>query len=250
MQIFQTAAILGRTVDYGEADRICTLLTRERGKISALARNAKKSRKRYGGALSLFVIGSATLQPPTRGEMFRLEQFRCDTDLGPRISPDIIKVAHGSYVIELARELWPTDQPDPQSYDLLQETLQILADHPPSPPLLRSFELKILGAAGMSPSLDLCVGCGRPVEGAMVTFNINRGGLICPNCGSEGIQLAGAAHLALKALQREPLPDSLKCEMSPRNARSIRDLMVLLLQSLLQKELRSLSFISQLSNSS
>ena len=56
-QAILTAAIVLRVTDYGEADRIVTLLTESHGKVSALARGAKKSRKRFGAALGLFGCG-------------------------------------------------------------------------------------------------------------------------------------------------------------------------------------------------
>ncbi len=56
-----TPAVVLRTVDYGEADRVVTLLCREGGKRSALARGARRSSKRFGAGLSLFGVGEATL---------------------------------------------------------------------------------------------------------------------------------------------------------------------------------------------
>src|SRR4051794_31316296 len=66
-------AIVVRVVDYGEADRVATLLLRAQGKVSALARGARRSRKRYGG-LELFARGEATLREG-RGELWGLEGF-------------------------------------------------------------------------------------------------------------------------------------------------------------------------------
>ena len=70
-----TAAIVLRTVDYGEADRVVTLFTRDHGKLSALARGARKSVKRFGAALGLFGVGEAVLVDKPNVELATLERF-------------------------------------------------------------------------------------------------------------------------------------------------------------------------------
>ena len=70
-----TPAIVLRTVDYGEADRVVTLFTRDAGKLSALARGARKSVKRFGAALGLFGVGEAVLVDKPNVELSALERF-------------------------------------------------------------------------------------------------------------------------------------------------------------------------------
>lgn len=244
-----TAALLARKVDFGEADRICTLLTRARGRISAVARAARRSRKRYGGALSLFVIGQATLAPARRGDLLQLERFDVDEDLAGAMGMDIVKVAHGSYIVELARELWPPGQPEPEAFDLTCDVLRVLATGAPSASLLRCFELSLLRLMGLAPVLDRCVECGAaPGEGAR--YSAVRGGVVCAGCGSAGaageVPLPPAAREGLQWLGAAP-PARAAVYASSRSAtRQMREAMHGTVRHHVGKELRSLEFLLQL----
>ena len=74
MQKRVSAAIVVRLVDYGEADRIVTLMTRDFGKVAALARGARRSGRRFGGGLGLFGVGEAQLTQ-RRGELWSFDSF-------------------------------------------------------------------------------------------------------------------------------------------------------------------------------
>jgi DNA repair protein RecO (recombination protein O) len=244
MDCIRTPALVARFVDYGEADRICTLLARSHGKVSALARGARRSRRRFGGALSLFVVGEATLRPPRHGELYGLERFDAVEDLASRIAEDVIKLGHGSYLLELTRELWPTAQPEPAAFDLLLAALRALAGGPAAPALLRAYELQLLGAVGLAPALDRCVVCGRPPSGP-ARVNVARGGVLCQGCG-DGLPLADATHALLRELQRVPLGSAAALPASVEAAREARNLTLLVLRHVLGKELRSVEFLLQL----
>ena len=105
-RVLVTPAIVLRTVDYGEADRVVTLLSRDEGKLSAIARGARKSKRRFGAALSLFGVGEARLTERAGAELGTLESFSSQRGF-PGLYADVAKVAHGSYACELARELAP-----------------------------------------------------------------------------------------------------------------------------------------------
>jgi len=240
-----TPALLARVVNYGEADRICTLLTEALGKVDALARSARRSRKRFGGALSLFVLGQAALQPPRRGGLLLLDQFDALEDLSAAISSDLVKVAHGSYVLEVARELWPAEQPEPEAFALLCDTLRALAHSPPSPALLRCFELRLLTVVGLAPSLDRCVRCGleQQEDG---WFDLLRGGALCQRCGPADRPLPAQLRRMLLDLARLQPAEAAAVVQPPEVARRTRELMLATMQHHLGKRLKSLDFLIQL----
>ncbi len=246
-----TPAVLARSVDYGEADRICTLLTPERGKTSVLAKAARRSRKRFGGALSLFVLGEAVIRP-TRGELGLLERFDAREDFSGRISADLVKVAHGSYLLELAREFWPPEQRDPELFELVVTAMRVLADHPASPSLLRSYELKLLALVGLVPAIDHCAACGLVIEPASLpelAFGIDGSGVFCPGCVDQQASprtIPAALHEHLVALVRGSLSEAAVQAVERPVARAARDLMLEVTRHHLGKELRSVQFISQL----
>ena len=254
-------ALVARIVDYGEADRICTLLSDERGKIDVLARGARRSRRRFGAALSLFVLGDAVVKPG-RGELYQLESLESREDFAAMIGLDVVKVAHGSYLTELVRELWPAGQAEPALFELLLTALRELAEAAPSAALLRAVELKLLTLVGSMPSLARCVECGSvvasdpsialdpdavpPRGAAPFGFSLAKGGLICGACGAEGLPLSAALRQLLLALGRTPIGALREQRMDPALGRAARELVQAVLQYQLGKELPSWRFLSDL----
>lgn len=243
-----TRAWVARSVDYGEADRVVTLLTEDRGRISALARSARRSRKRFGGALSLFVEGRARLRQG-RGELFALESFEPVRDLAPNLGSDLIKVTHGSYVLELARELWPAEQAEPELYTLMGEALEVIAATPPAALTLRAYELQLLRILGFAPALDHCARCDRDaadVPAGPWAFSVTAGGSICPLCGPAGWPLSAEVQEALRWLASAALAEAAPRQLEAGVRRDIRDLLQMVLRHHLGKSLKSWDFVVQL----
>lgn len=245
-----TRALLARVVDFRESDRICDLLCETEGRIPVIARGARRSRKRFGGALSLFVLGEATIRTPNRsgaGAMASLERFDCIEDMAPGLTRDLVSVAHGSYILELARELWPEAQPDPACFALVHEALRVLAAGDPSPALLRCYELRLLEAMGLAPSVTRCVGCGAiPGPEDRVTFNVARGGITCGSCRGQGTSLDPAVRRRIMALASSPLDLARSLESEKGEASVVRNATVALVRHHLGKPLKSLQFILEL----
>jgi DNA repair protein RecO (recombination protein O) len=248
MEQINTLAFLAQSIDYGDSDRICTLLTQVKGKISAIAKGAKKSRKRFGGALSFFILGEAMLRMSAsgRGDFWILERFTSKEDFGGSIAQDLIKLGHGSYLLELARELWPLSSPEPQGFALLHEAFRALVGSPPTSALLRAFELQMLAAMGLAPVLDRCVNCNQLILGEPVSFDEIRGGIICEACGTGRMTLGPEVHQCLSTLQDASLIDATRLEVLPQVGRSMRDVMQRFLQCILNKNMRSMDFMYQL----
>ncbi len=203
-QVTLTQAIVLRVTDYGEADRIVTLLTERHGKVSALARGAKKSRKRFGAALGLFGCGEASLRE--RSDLWILEELHAQRGF-LRLGQELGRFGHACYVCELCQHLCPPHEPEPQVYALLCAFLQRLDDLPlsdrPSVSPLRSFELRLLDAVGLGLSLRACAACGadlaRELEASLRSGERGRtasaGSGTLPLWGGSGTAAAGSAHL-------------------------------------------------------
>jgi DNA repair protein RecO (recombination protein O) len=200
-----------RAVDYGERDRVVTLLSRDRGKLSAFARGARTSRRRFGGVLEPFTLVSAELSE-RGGDLWGLEDASAERAFGG-IRGDLLRIACASYAVELAREMVRDAEPHEELFDALVAYLERLDAAPARPWDLRRLELDVLGAAGLAPALDDCARCGRPSGDAPARFDPAQGGVLCGACASTGGSGARAASpgvvLALRALQRgeEVAPD-------------------------------------------
>jgi DNA repair protein RecO (recombination protein O) len=207
-----------RTVDYGESDRVVTLLTAERGKVAAFARGARASRRRFGGALEPFTLLQAEARERRGADLLSLDSVSVQRGFGA-IRGDLARIACAGYACELARELVRDSEPHPALLSLLVDYLARLDGGPARPTALRAYELGALEAAGLRPCLTGCARCGAaPGPGGRLAFDPAQGGVLCPAC--ERAASPAAPRLAvgtvealarlqaggLAAGQEEPLP--------------------------------------------
>jgi DNA repair protein RecO (recombination protein O) len=246
-----TDAVLLGSVAYGDADRVVTLFTRAHGKVSAMARGARKSQKRFGGGLAHFVLGEAALRERRGAELMLLEGFHVRRDHS-RLALDVVKMGHASYGTELVRELCPPHRPDEALLELLLELYAVVESTIPRADTLRAFELKLLGELGLRPSLDRCVGCDdlEPVTLDRAILDAGRGGLLCARCAPSARgtlrALPPSARARLLALEGGSLAEAAARPPAPETEVSAREAMSALLSVHLAHEPRSVEFLKKL----
>jgi len=157
-----TPAIVLRAINYGESDRVVTLIGRATGRLSALARGARKSQKRFGGGLGLCAVGDAGLRERHGAELLTLERFDL-RESHASFATDIARMAHAAYVAELVSKLCAPRQVELEVYDWLLAFLGALDRHGASAERLRVFELGLLARLGFGPMLETCAVCGGAV---------------------------------------------------------------------------------------
>jgi len=259
-----THALVLRVSDFGESDRVVTLLTEQHGKVSALARGAKSSRRRFGAALGLFGCGEAVLRE--KRDLWILEDLHSTRGF-VRLGQELGRFSHACYACELSQHLCPPHAPEPTIYRLLLELLDYLdrlplSDRPAVEPL-RSFELRLLDAVGLGISLNQCATCGTDVPRALyVPFDVVRGGVHCPDTcfGAPtpmelGLIFSGlsgglpeAVRAALIALA-ESRPDRQPTGISAAVLSACRDVLLAVMRHHLGRDLRAVEFISKLNRS-
>ena len=250
-EALSSRAIVLRAVPYRDADLILTLYTRERGRLSALARSARKSKRRFGSALQLFTISQLELRS-RGGELWTMTNAEPVVSYA-QLALDMASYAHASYGTELVRELTAAEQVEPGLFELIVALYDELEQRGPLPMVLRAFELALLQVVGLAPVLDQCVGCGqRALDGPGLVLDPTRGGVCCAVCAAlargVGVRqlspgalrvLAGAQRLHSLAEARElPVP-------AASDAAEARDTMVALLLLHIGKPLKSVEFIAK-----
>ncbi len=246
----ETDAVVLRTTAVGESDQVVMLYTRSLGRISAIARGARSSRKRFGGALGMLVVSEVALGRRLRGgDLWALERATVVANHAA-LASDPIVLGHASYALELVRELTPEETPDPEILGLIVALWAALASGP-SPTALRGFELRLCELLGSGVALDRCVACGRHDDldqGAI--FDPVRGGVVCRTCAptSRGLGVrplsAGARRYLLDAAAT-PLGPGAVLDAADGDRVSARDAMLAFVGHLVGKPLRTVAFVAQ-----
>lgn len=188
MSTFTTPAILLRRVDYGDYDLIITFFSLNRGKISAIAKSAKKSAKRFSGVLELFSVMEIGCREPRMPGLPVLEEATLQQPF-PGIRRDIQKTAYASYWVELVQGWMEENQKQVRLYRLLEYALQqIDGETMPKEGLSILFQMRFLQLCGLAPNLMACSGCRSPIShipGRSLTVDSSRGGILCERCAGE-----------------------------------------------------------------
>jgi DNA repair protein RecO (recombination protein O) len=240
MERFDDDALVLSTMDYGETDRLVTLLTREHGKLTAFAAGARKSKRRFAGALEPFMRLRVHIVE-TRGSTVRLDS--ADIVAGYYAArEDLSLIARALYAVELCRELTRDHEPQPELFLLLEEYLARLDAKEAGPTSLLAFELSALAHAGLMPRFDTCTLCGGE-PGERPRFDQAHGGTVCEPCGGrarESVAVPVALLSGLRALQegqRTPLPADLRARA--------RGLLNVFISHHLGRRLKSVDFMAQ-----
>ena len=203
MKGIETRGLIVKCTDYGESDRIVTVITERMGKVRGIAKGARRSIKRFGGCLETFSLVSLLIREGKSlsyiGEGRVLKDFR-------EIKKDIEKISYGSYMLEISEavaldddaqfeNLAPNNEPVSDTvFSLLLDAIKSLANSREPEAEARGFEVRLLAMAGYLPSFLNCLSCrGSVLEGEKnkvrvsfdsALFSSARGGVLCTKCAA------------------------------------------------------------------
>ena len=160
--------------------------------MSALARGARKSQRRFGGALQPYVLMNAHFRPG-RGELAHLERVSVGRSFH-RILRSLEAIGSAGAALAVIRERVPEHEPEPAVFDAAVRFLAALDEGAPPAEGLLSLQIRVLTILGFAPTLDRCVGCGKiPERGRAASFDAARGGIVCRACGGGRLVLSADA---------------------------------------------------------
>lgn len=242
--------------NWGEADKMVSLLTRECGRVEAAAFGCRRPKSTLAAGMQIFSHLDAELTEGGRIWTVRQcalkERFR-------RLSEDLTTMAYGSFVAELALELFPEHEPAPDAFDRLVQIFRAFAERNPRLVALAA-AYQLLSLAGLALHLESCVHCGTPFIEPM-SVAIDEGGVLCGDCRTEDTPPFSASLKAfietLTSLDWQAFASPKKEAQAEERAQSpffvkkqellaAESLLLTYLRTLFGKPLRSLAFISQL----
>ncbi|MEW6296392.1 MAG: DNA repair protein RecO [Thermodesulfobacteriota bacterium] len=246
----RTPAIVLRARIHGESDKIVTFVTRDWGKVTGIAKGAKRSRRRFVNVLEPFTHVHLRFRPGQANELAFI--FGCDLVRSFQApSRDLRRFALASYAAELVDAMVVGREPGQEIYTLLLDSLTLLEDDAAwSPLFLPAFEFLLLTHVGYEPNLTACQHCGAPLPepGCAAAFSPSLGGLLCGRCREHGgatlVLSAETLHL-LRRPKRAGLRALLAAEAPSRVCHEVRALAARLLTHHLPRPLKSLTFLEQ-----
>jgi DNA repair protein RecO (recombination protein O) len=240
--LYRDEAIVLRTHKLGEADRIITLLTRQHGRVRAVAKGVRRTSSRWGSRLEPFT--HVDLQLAEGRSLDVITQAETLTPFWGGIGIDYDRYTAGTVMLETADRLVAEErEPSPQQFLLLVGGLRAMAGGQAAPSqVLDSYLLRSLAVAGWAPSFEHCARCGE--EGPHRWFNPAAGGVLCSACRVPGSATPAAGTITvLGALLAGDWPVVESAD--PRHLKEASGVVAAYLAWHLERGLRSLAYLER-----
>ena len=241
-----TEGIVLREAKYKEADKILTVLTSDRGKLTVSARNSRKKGGGISAAAQLLVWSELTLSE-YRGR-WTLTDAATKTEFRS-LRRDLDKLALGSYFAELTEVMVPEGQTAPEVLSLLLNALYALDSLDRPLPLVKAaFELRLLTLSGFAPALNGCALCGREPEDPV--FHLREGVLHCRGCrlaGGISLPLSRGTLAAMRYITRCPAKRLFSFRMEEAALEQLAGVCEAFLLTQLERGFHTLDFYKQIS---
>jgi DNA repair protein RecO (recombination protein O) len=198
----KSLAIVLRLVEFSETSLVVTLFTRDFGKITALAKGARRPKGPFEAALDLLALVRVVFLHKSSDALDLLTEAKLERRFRAA-ARDLSRLYAGYYVAELLAELTDEDDPHPELFDEANRTLELLDCDAPVAAALLALELSALRLLGHLPSLRECVGCGAAVANeGRIPFGLVAGGVLCPKCRSGQRSVVSISAAALEAMRQ------------------------------------------------
>ena len=236
-------AIVLRHSDWGEADRLLGLYTRETGKLRAIAKGVRKPRSRKAGHLEPFTRVSLLL---AKGRDMWIVTQAETVNAHLCLREDLERVGYAAYAVELLDRFTYEEGENPGLYRLLADTLARL-DTEPEPGLpVHYYEIRLLDLLGFRPQLFNCIHCGDTIQPVDQYFSPSLGGVLCPRCGAAtpgANPISMAALKYLRHFQRSTYQEAARAHPQPEVEHEVERLMQHYLTYLLERGLNTPAFL-------
>jgi DNA repair protein RecO (recombination protein O) len=202
----KSEALVLRSIRYGEADRILHLYTPTRGRLSAIAKGARRPRSRFGGRLEPFFRLNLVLHEG-RSDLLTVTSA-ATVAAYPDLRADAGALDSAARACDAVSRLFDSGEAHPGVFHLLCNELALLDESPAHACLANqlAFRLKLLLAAGLAPQLAACVSCGAQEH--LGGFSAAAGGVVCSACEASAFPLDEEAHAFMRGALGQSLAEA------------------------------------------
>jgi DNA repair protein RecO (recombination protein O) len=234
MSLEKSAAIILRVVDFSNTSCVVTMYTRDFGKITALAKGARRSKSPFEAALDVLSICHVVFVHKSTDALDILTEAKLERRFRAA-ARDLNQLYLAYYFVELTTALTEHVDPQPELFDLLEAAIIGLDQGESNEHWMLRFEMRLLSIIGHGPALDFCVSCGRKVEGeSQVWFSIAASGLMCGKCRPGNRNVVQVSEKAIETLKRfSDLGDAWRLPIDESVAGQVRGIVNQLIMHLL-----------------
>jgi DNA repair protein RecO (recombination protein O) len=236
MALRESEAIVLRTYPLREADLLVTLFTRAEGKVHGVARSAKKSKRRFGGALEPLTYVRAFYDVREGQELTRLDSFEVIE------SPLAVEVSYAravalGHIAELLDELLPDREANDAIFRLTLSVLHVLTGSEVWMPVTY-FDLWLTRLVGFLPELTECIACGRSLNSSRAWFHALADGLMCADHKRlASSELSGESRTLAAHMFRTPVESFVGVHWPKSQCADLRKFLIQILERHIEKKL-------------
>jgi DNA repair protein RecO (recombination protein O) len=246
-RVYRTEAIIIRRSDFGEADRLLTIITPQ-GKRRVVAKGARKTTSRLAGHIELFTHTTLLLAVGRNLDIITQSTILHSFDT---LRGDLRRIGAAYYAAELIDRLTEEEDENRPAFALLIAALAALDTTRNVDLVLRFYELHLLGYLGYRPHLYHCAACHEPLTEAADRFSVSAGGVLCPRCASSdrsALPMSLNAFKLLRFLQAQPLEAIERLTISAAVRAEVEQLLRPYIRRILERDLKSVAFLEEVNN--
>lgn len=249
MPLYSTDALILRTYSLGEADRIVVFLTSDRGKRRGVAKNARRSRRRFGGALEPLTCGRVEYHEREGRELVLLHYV--EPIRSPLAGSQADGPGYASYFAELIDACAFEADPNERLYRLGRSAVDAIAEGTGLDALARYVEYWLLRLQGVYPAHQTCCTCGRDLEALGGRLLPDLQAVACGGCAADtgrrgGAPLSGGAMAFLRAASQAAPPAVGAYAWPERALRELEDAHRMLIMTHLDREPKSVRVLREM----
>jgi len=242
MSLYRTDAIVLGHRQLGEADKILTLFSPNKGKIHAVARGVRRPRSSLLGGTQLFCYSSFLLMKGRNLDSVSQCEIK---ESFYKIRGSLEPMAYGLYFAELLRVSTPMEDKNQELFRFFLKTMYCLQEWQDLELLKIIYEIKLMAIQGFSPEISHCVNCGSNPSAKMY-LSPAMGGVLCPNCKGKDIKSIGItseAIFTLKTLLFGIYEDLIELNVAANIKRQLSNILAPFISYHIDRKLKTLQFI-------
>jgi DNA repair protein RecO (recombination protein O) len=245
MALYKTRAIVIKSFDLSESDKLITFMTETQGKVKCVAKGARKIKNRFWGSLEPMSFINLIYFGKEHQSLYRLNHSDIIESFHT-IRDDFNKIYTGIYFLELIDAMVLEGHQDKKIFALLYQSLAALNQQTELEPLHRLFEIRLLSLSGYTPQLEHCVFCKNLPGYGMIPFSYAHNGILCNACSARvriDIQFSTGTRNYIKKLLEVEIRTCDRLKFPKAQTEEIERVTHRLILSHLSRELKSYPFI-------